>query len=712
MSREIFALDIGTRKVMGMVASLEGETAEILDVEVIEHPRRPMFDGQIHSIEEVAKTVSVIKQNLESRLEKKLKEVGIAVAGRNLITCKSKVVKDLGSEQEVTQDMISGLELEAVENILRDSGKNLIQFYCVGYSPLYYELEGEKMAILLGHRASSISVEVIATFLPRVVLDSMFAVLKKAQLEPINITLEPISALAAIIPPEMRNLNIALVDIGAGTSDLAIIKDGYVYAYGMVAEAGDEITEFISQLLLTDFSNAECIKRVLDTKKEIEYEDIWLRKKTIEASALKGNLLPVVSKLAASIAKVAIDLNGGKPQAVVVVGGGSLTACLMEELSRQFGIDSDKVGIRLPNAIKNIRDLTGKLSGPESVTPIGIALMTAGALGLRFIDIEVNGRKSRMLDFKQKKDVMGALSLSGVMNAKKLYPRPGISLTVEVNGELKIIKGTLGSPANILLNGIPVSTLCDEVVNGDRIDFQEALDGKDGSACVKDIVRIDSLGVLFNEENLFIYPPVLMDGSEVALDACVYDRARIQTLPLKVRDVLKQRGFDVGSLSERQILVNVNGVPKMVTQRNFCLSLNGGPCDLDTELQRDDRIRFLCNEPTHYRIRDVIEIAEDFDRVRVNVDGKDIDILIEPVQIFMNGQQVKPDEFLIDGADIKVYYLQSKQIILSEIFKYIEFDPYKGLGKNIRILVNDEPAGFTTLLKEGSRVRIIFEDRG
>src|SRR3989338_5679255 len=70
MEKEIFALDIGTRKVMGIIARQLDDAIEILDVEAIEHPSRPMFDGQIHNIEEVAKTVRRLKEILESRQNK------------------------------------------------------------------------------------------------------------------------------------------------------------------------------------------------------------------------------------------------------------------------------------------------------------------------------------------------------------------------------------------------------------------------------------------------------------------------------------------------------------------------------------------------------------------------------------------------------------------------------------------------------------------
>lgn len=711
MDREIFALDIGTRKVMGIVAQKKEDGLEILDVEVIEHPSRPMLDGQIHSIEEVARTVRAIKENLESRLNKKLEKVGVAVAGRNLTTFKSKVAKEFDYGQEVTPDIVRDLELETVDKIISGLGSDLSQFYCVGYSPVYYELDGARISNLVGHNAKSIAVEAIVTFLPRVVLDGMFAVLKYCKLEATNITLEPISSINAIIPPEMRNLNLVLVDIGAGTSDLALTKDGVIFAYGMVDLAGDEVTERISEMLVVDFSTAERIKRALGEKDKIEYKDIWGRQRCADIHKLKEQISGVVKKVAFSIAKAGLALNGGVPAAIVAVGGGSLTYCLIEELAQAFGLPADMVGVRLPCAIKGVRDKTQKLTGPEAVTPIGIALMTAKSLGLRFINIEINRKKIKILDFQQKKDVIGALTLSGIIGNKRLYPRCGLALIVEVNGKLQTIKGTLGEPARILLNGKPVSGLSDKIQDGDKLEFAEATDGKDASVRVSDLLEFSSPKVVFNKEVFEVMPFVTMNGEEVGLDRLVPDGANIKVTAPTIKDVLKAKRIDFENLTQRQVLVNVNGNPRVLTQKNFTLQLNGKCATVDAALKQDDVIEFSFDKPAFYRIKDVIEAAETQQDMHINVNGRDIEVKIGLMQIFMNGRQVKPDEFLIDGANIKAYSFKKRQILLSEIFRYIEFDTQKVAGKSIRILVDDKPAGFITPLTEGSRVRIFLEER-
>jgi cell division protein FtsA len=711
MKEEIFALDIGTRKVMGIVARRSEDHLEILDAEMIEHPSRPMFDGQIHSIEEVAKTVKKIKEKLEGRLGKKLDKAGVAVAGRNLLTYKSTARRDFVQVEEITQELIRTLELEAVDKISSDSGKDLSEFYCVGYSPVYYQLDGDRITSPVGHKAKSVDIEVIVTFLPRIVLDSIFAVLRKARIEAVNLTLEPIAAMNAIIPYEMRSLNIILVDIGAGTSDIAISRDGVVFAYGMVPEAGDEITEAISHQLIVDFSTAEKIKRALETSSQVEYEDIWSRKHQINTRDAKFLLSAAVKKLSGAIAKAGLELNGAAPSAIVLVGGGALTCNLIEELALSFNMASDKIGIRLPAMIGSLKDLSKKLSGPEAVTPVGIAMMTEKAEGLRFIEVEVNKEKVILLDFAQKKDILGALTFSGAINQKRLYPRPGLALTVKLNGELKIIKGTFGKPAKISLNGKPVTSLSEKILHGDKVEFEEALNGQDARATVGDLVKPEPVSVNFNGRLRQYFSEVLMDGKPTRGDIEVIDRANIELLPVRAKDVLKSESVNLDALSERQVLVNINGSPKILPQRNFTLLINGKSGDLQTEINQQDKIEFSSAEPTYFRVKDVVDMASGFEKMHISVDNRDIEVTIEKVQVFMNGHRVKPEEFLIDGADIQVYYIKERKVLLSEIFKYIEIDPQKIAGKRMRITVNDTPAGFTTPLEDGSRVRLLFEER-
>jgi cell division ATPase FtsA len=83
---EVFALDIGTRTIAGLIVRKEGKNYKILASRILEHESRVMYDGQIHDIEAVAKSVGIIKKELEKKLDRRLEKAAVAAAGRALYT--------------------------------------------------------------------------------------------------------------------------------------------------------------------------------------------------------------------------------------------------------------------------------------------------------------------------------------------------------------------------------------------------------------------------------------------------------------------------------------------------------------------------------------------------------------------------------------------------------------------------------------------------
>ena len=223
----VFALDIGTRKIVGLVMEENDTGYEVIDVEILEHTTRAMLDGQIHDVEAVAATISQIKNALEERQGITLESAAVAAAGCALKTSRGSCRKHRQQLNELKTEEVKALEIEAVQEaqvkLAQEElgNKDYSNYFCVGYSVVSYLLEGQAIGKLIGQIANEVAVEVIATFLPRVVVDSLFSSLNRAGLEVKSLTLEPIAAMSVAIPPGMRLLNLALVDIGAGTSDIA-----------------------------------------------------------------------------------------------------------------------------------------------------------------------------------------------------------------------------------------------------------------------------------------------------------------------------------------------------------------------------------------------------------------------------------------------------------------------------------------------------------
>ena len=712
-SNFVFSLDIGTRKVVGIVAEKAADKLKIIDIEVVEHKTRTMLDGQIHNINEVAKIVIAIKESLQKRLDVDFRDVGVAVAGRALKTVKAKIGKELSLNEEITEDAIRNLELEAVSSVLNDAKSDFgnSDFYCVGYSVVYYELDGATIGDLLGHFGRNMSVKVIATFLPRVVLDSMLSVLRRAGLEVINLTLEPIAAINAIIPTDIRRLNLLLLDIGAGTTDIALTKNGTVFAYGMVPEAGDEITEFLCEKFIIDFSTAEIIKKQLLRQPKVQFKDILGREHNVESKGIINEIRPRVNKLAESIARAVLELNQKIPNAAVLVGGGSLTPLFEKELAANFPMKEENIGIRLPDMVSEVVDKTGKLKGPDMVTPIGICIMTARSTGLKFIELYVNEKRVNVLDMQQNLDVLSALVVAGV-DKMKLYGKIGHAICVEVNGCLKVIRGQMGKPAQIKLNDQKVD-LTTKVKTGDRIFFEEAENGHNAQGTISDVIEIKAIKLTVNLQQVEVSPQIFINGNVVDGNTQLTDRANIEYKEdVKVRDILVAINIDDSSLQEREIVVRVNKDPKVLSQSSFFLLVDGQRATLDSIVPDGSIIEFKQDQAAFYKIKDIVDVPPAAKSIEVILNGQKQIVPGNKGKIFMNGQQVNPDEFIIDRAEIITRLPDKMPPTVSQVLEKLELNLDEQKGKLMKIMVDGQSAGFTTPLSDGTDITIKFIERG
>ena len=325
----IFALDIGTRTVVGVLGYMENEVFHITDTESVPHLKRAMIDGQVEDIDQVAKVALKVKETLEQRNSIKLSEVSVAAAGRALKTYRVSMDFDVSDKNTITADMVRTMEYETIQKAQTGIDEKFRNedavFYCVGHSVVHYYLDDYVMSNLEGHKGEKVTVDLIGAFLPDAVVEGLYAVTDKIGLKVKSMTLEPIAAMNVIIPPEIRLINIALVDIGAGTSDIAVARDGAIVAYAMATVAGDEISEDIVRKYLVDFNMAESMKiQAGGDDSEITYKDIFGREKTISKQEFIENCSPSVDSLADVISQTVCDANGQSPAAMFLIGGGSM----------------------------------------------------------------------------------------------------------------------------------------------------------------------------------------------------------------------------------------------------------------------------------------------------------------------------------------------------------------------------------------------------
>jgi cell division protein FtsA len=722
---QFFVLDIGTRFIRGIIAERVQEPLRdyivVRHAEVLEHEERAMFAGQIHDIDKVARVVRLIKERLEQKTGYVLTKAASAVAGRNLYTCRGMFTYARPEIMEpISETEIKQIELSAVQNALEttftdDRSKD---YCCVGYSPVEYRLDNETIKNLLGHRGTTIETDAIVTLLPYKVLDSMFAVLGQCGLELSFLTLEPIAALEAAVPRDIYYLNLVLVDIGAGTSDIASTAAGKVMAYGMVPHAGDEITEAISKQLLIDFNEAERLKReaaahLAVPEAMLSYRDIFGRTYEQSAGAVLEIVRPKVRELAGHIAAELRGLADGSflaGCAVILVGGGSLTPFIEDEVSAACALARDRIGTRAGAVFVNIVNETERLRGPEAATCLGIALLAAKRQALSLIHVTINDVRRTLLRVNDERlNVLSALLSSG-FNMRQVYGRPGMAKTYTLNGELRSLRGKPPRPAIVTVNDAAVA-LDAELKEGDCVTVHPALDGVDAQARIADVVRSDKT-ITVNGEETAVPLRVFVNGREMDPETEIADRDEITTQDVaSVASLLIRLGYDVNSFFERNVCLHVNGEPLFRHIRNYDLTINGDTRSLFAENQTvapGDRIEFRSRDAVLF-VRDFIERPQPGRDLRVKINGEEYTFPGAEGRILLNGEKAVLDAPVKDGDLLISADGKDAEAVLVDIFRHLTLDPQDQAGRKLRLMINNNDAQFTSPLFDGAEVKVAFE---
>lgn len=618
----IFALDIGTRSIIGMVGVPDGEKIHIVAIEKAEHTKRAMIDGQIEDIEQVAKIAGQVKEKLEKKLGCKLNKVCVAAAGRALRTESVTYEMELPRAQKVDAEAVSRLEAgaisEAENQFMEKEGNNSDrQFYLVGYTVSRYYLDNYIISNLIDHHGQVLKADIIATFLPTEVVESLYAAMHKIELDVASLTLEPIAAINAAIPQNIRLLNLAMVDIGAGTSDIAVCRDGSVTGYTMAILAGDEITETIMKEYLVDFETAEKIKAKIDEEEKIYFTDILGFEQMITREAIFECIKEASSRLCGEISEKILEVNGGAPSAVFLAGGGSRLSGLKEGIVEHLNMDPKRVAIAGNNFKINAFSEEYDLENPEYATPLGIVISAGFNIVNDGFRIFLNDRPAKL--FRSGSfTVMDVLMMNGY-NYQDMIGRSGQNLVVSVNGKRTVFYGEKAEPSVLKRNGEDVQ-LSDAVNAEDWIVFLPAKHGKNAEAMLFDAVKIEQgKRVLINGEVAKKNMP-LKAGDTIV----------IETLSVEDGEALKQEKEEEQANQE-----NASDPSNPAGDDEVVLFLNEEPLILPP---KPDQLP--------YYLMDLLEYS-----------GLDFKNLTGQVNLEVNGESGSFQQELYSGDRIKIYQI-------------------------------------------------------
>ncbi len=689
----VFGLDIGTRNVIGTVGYLDNDEFHVIAQTVREHDTRAMLDGQIHDIGRVGVTCNDVKQDLEASTGLTLTEVCIAAAGRVLRTVTTHVEMEYPEETVVTGEDLHTLDMMGIEQ----AGKELkadenakYKFFCVGYSTVKYYLNGDLFTSIEEHKADKIGEDIIVTFLPEDVVDGLYAAVGKADLSVANLTLEPIAAINVAIPQNFRMLNIALIDVGAGTSDICVTKDGSITAYGMIPMAGDELTEVIVQEFLVDFATAEQIKRQSTLGGQITYEDIMGISHTIDSEDVYKLTDPVMNKIVKAVADKIKELNGNKSVAAAfVVGGGGKIHGFTEALAKELGVVDERVALRGEEVMKNIIfEQDGIEKDSLLVTPIGICLNYYETKN-NFIMIHFNGDMMKLYDNGQLTIVDAAMQAG--FSADELFPRRGREISFVVNGTSRMIRGSEGESAVITMNGKHVGINTPLEFNCDIV-FTPSTEGARGSGTIADLAE-------FTTDYLYF----TVCGHRVKCPKFVEVNGSMEppTYTIKNGDDIETRAYyTVGQLAE---FMDVK------IDDRYEILVNSRPSSYDTLVYENFVIEWTTTTPVTYSGD---YLADDEEGYPDDYEPQETDNEQEPQSITDVHTRMK-----VETVDVPVK-INGKNMVLSgkkdyifaDIFNLIDFDTNAGNGRMVVTQINGKQCGYADMLHPNDAVDIYWKE--
>jgi Actin-like ATPase involved in cell division len=603
----VFSLDIGTRSIIGIVGIVENEKFKVLAIEKEEHTSRAMIDGQIENIDQVAQVARIVKERLEKKLNRVFTKVSVAAAGRALKTEKASYELSMPDVRQVDDETISRLETGAIGNAEAtfanaENGQHEREFYLVGYTVSQYYLDNYPISSIRDHRGKNLRVDIVATFLPSEVVESLYITMQQIGLEVASLTLEPIAAINAAIPQKIRLLNIALVDIGAGTSDIAICKDGSVVGYTMATIAGDEITETIMKQYLVDFDIAEKIKFECKSKKKINFTDIMGLKHSVAVKEVLKCLSEAKQKLCKEIADRIIEVNNGQPSAVFLAGGGSKLTGMCKQIAEYLNLDESRVAIAGNNFQLSAFADEYDINNPEYATPLGIAISAGMNLINDSFRVILNGANAKL--FRS-----GSLSVRDIlmMNGFKyqdLIGRSGTNLVVFLDGKRTVVHGGHSMPAVLKINE-KEARISDIINAGDVIEFHPASHGEAAKAFVRDIVEDYGQTILVNENEANMNTPlktgdvIVTFGGEKPLD---YEENRHEDK--QKEEIFEDKDVEEPKEKKKHLVMQIEE-PTMPVK----FTLNGNPLQLLPKENKDS-----------YYLMDMLEYAGiDFEHLDGNV---------------------------------------------------------------------------------------------
>jgi cell division protein FtsA len=256
MKKLISAIDVGTTKICTIIGSLDsGGNVQVLGVGLV--PSHGMHKGMVVNVEEAKEAVTESIRRAEQASGLKVESAYVGVTGRHISSINSHgVVAIPRNDRLVRHDDLKRVLSSAQQVNLPDDRRILHAI------PRNYALDSqERIKNPVGMHGFRLDVETHIITAAISSVQNLVKCIRSIGVEIQDLILEPLASGEAVLTPEEREVGVILADIGGGTTDIAVFKEGSIYHTGIIPVAGYQVTSDLSIGLGLPFEIAEAMKK-------------------------------------------------------------------------------------------------------------------------------------------------------------------------------------------------------------------------------------------------------------------------------------------------------------------------------------------------------------------------------------------------------------------------------------------------------------------
>lgn len=388
------SLDIGTEYVKTVIFRVEDGYGVAVGSAREKQKLSDMHGGAVTDI-------SGVIRNCEAAIDQAAQEAGIVpdqvvvgIAGElvkgvsNTISHVRKKPQDRLTQVEI-QEIISTVQQQALEMnkqaLAWETGHTEIDVQLVNSAVVAMSIDGYRVQNPLGFTGRNVNISVYNSFAPIVQLGAIQTVVEALGLDLLSVAAEPYAVSRCLGQEESADLSGIFIDIGGGTTDIAVVRGGGLEGTKMFALGGRTFTKRIANDLKLSFKEAE------DMKLEYSSGKLLDRKKEQVAKALDSDAGIWLSGVELSLDEFSqserFTDNKVMPPRIYLCGGGSLLPEIKKALQSEgwykslpFPRKPDVIFLK-PESVVNIKDETGRLTSTQDVTPMSLANLALELVG-------------------------------------------------------------------------------------------------------------------------------------------------------------------------------------------------------------------------------------------------------------------------------------------------------------------------------------------